>query len=376
MSVRESEALSQSIACLYDAVLDSAKWSLALESASGFIGGGAANLIWQDAATNEVAVFHSWNENPKYTKLYSEKYASLNPYFPALAFIEVGKVVAGGDLMPHDQFRKTRFYQEWLRPQNFVDVIGANLDRNATRPAFFSVRRHEHHGIVDEITRQRCALIVPHVRRAVAIGKVVERGGINENLLEAALGRLPSAAAVVTAQGHIIFANRKAEEHFRQKDIFFSQDDVFHAANARADQILKDAFAAAERGDIPLGMKGIEVVLSSSNKRKHVAHVLPLASDVRRSSLAEGGVAALFVDEVALASASPLQTISQRFGLTPSEMRVLAVVVRQGGMREISECLGISVATVKTHLNHIFAKTGTQRQADLVRLAAVLLTAI
>jgi DNA-binding CsgD family transcriptional regulator len=53
-------------------------------------------------------------------------------------------------------------------------------------------------------------------------------------------------------------------------------------------------------------------------------------------------------------------------------MRVLATVLEQGGgVRELAERLGISLATVKTHLNHIFAKTGTRRQADLLRLAAM-----
>jgi len=372
MSVKESEAFSRSIEHLYDAVLDSAKWSAALASTSRFVGGGAANLLWQDTATNESAVFHSWNENPEYAKLYSEKYASLNPYYPALAFIDIGKVVAGGDLIPHEQFRQTRFYQEWLRPQNFIDVIGANLDRNGTRTSFFSVRRHDDHGIADEDTRQRCALVVPHVRRAVAIGKVVERAHVHQRALENVIDRVPTAAAVVTAAGRIIFANRKAEDHFRQKKLVFCQEGVFRAANPAADQALKESFAAAERGDVALGEQGIKVTLSIGGDAKHVAHVLPLASDARQSSFADRGAAALFVDEVSAAKASPSETISRRFGLTPSEMRVLAVVLRQGGLREISHCLGISVATVKTHLNHIFAKTGTQRQADLLRLVTLL----
>jgi DNA-binding CsgD family transcriptional regulator len=41
-----------------------------------------------------------------------------------------------------------------------------------------------------------------------------------------------------------------------------------------------------------------------------------------------------------------------------------------GGVAETADALGISEATVKTHLNHIFAKTGTQRQAELVKLVA------
>jgi DNA-binding CsgD family transcriptional regulator len=32
--------------------------------------------------------------------------------------------------------------------------------------------------------------------------------------------------------------------------------------------------------------------------------------------------------------------------------------------------LGVAEATVKTHLHHLFAKTGTSRRAELVKLVA------
>ena len=57
--------------------------------------------------------------------------------------------------------------------------------------------------------------------------------------------------------------------------------------------------------------------------------------------------------------------------LTPGELRVLyAVIELGGGVRAIADVLGISQATVKTHLHHIFQKTGTRRQIDLVKLVA------
>jgi DNA-binding CsgD family transcriptional regulator len=58
------------------------------------------------------------------------------------------------------------------------------------------------------------------------------------------------------------------------------------------------------------------------------------------------------------------------FKLTPSEMRVLMAVVEIGGVPEIAPVLGVSETTVKTHRQHVFEKTGTQRQADLVKLVA------
>ena len=366
----DSEELSYSIERLYDAVLDPSKWNEALEATTRFIGGEAANLFWQDLATNEAAVFHSWNEDAYYGQLYTEKYASLNPYFPALAFVEVGKVVSGGDLIPHHEFRQTRFYMEWVKPQNYIDVLGANLERTLTSTAFFSVQRHERQGVVDDRARERCNLILPHIRRAVSIGKVIEKGRAHERLLENALHLISSAALMVDATGRIVFANAKSEEYLAHAAIIRADQGILHAIDRDAERALKDAFAAAARGDSVLGVKGIEVVLANGGKSRFVAHVLCLASDARRDVTTSGAVAALFVNEVRLALQSPLEEIAARFLLTPSELRVLAAVWEESGVQQIAERLGISAATVKTHLNHIFSKTGLRRQADLVRLAS------
>jgi DNA-binding CsgD family transcriptional regulator len=39
-------------------------------------------------------------------------------------------------------------------------------------------------------------------------------------------------------------------------------------------------------------------------------------------------------------------------------------------LSEIAEVLGISEATTKTHFHRLFATTGTERHADLVKLVA------
>ena len=45
-------------------------------------------------------------------------------------------------------------------------------------------------------------------------------------------------------------------------------------------------------------------------------------------------------------------------------------IVEIGGVPDVANMLGISQATVKTHLQHVFGKTSTTRQAELVKLIA------
>jgi DNA-binding CsgD family transcriptional regulator len=80
--------------------------------------------------------------------------------------------------------------------------------------------------------------------------------------------------------------------------------------------------------------------------------------------------AALFVQKAALATRSPPEVIAKTYLLTPMELRVLLAIVEIGGVPQVAETLGIGESTVKTHLKRIYEKTGSRRQADLVKLFA------
>ena len=58
------------------------------------------------------------------------------------------------------------------------------------------------------------------------------------------------------------------------------------------------------------------------------------------------------------------------FAHTDAELRVFLSIVEIGGVPDVARSMGLAETTIKTHLARTFAKTGTQRQADLVRLVA------
>jgi DNA-binding CsgD family transcriptional regulator len=78
----------------------------------------------------------------------------------------------------------------------------------------------------------------------------------------------------------------------------------------------------------------------------------------------------VFVQKAALDLPSPPEAIAKEFRLTPAELRVLFAIVEVGGVADVAAVLGISEGTVKTHLHRLFEKTGTSRQAELVKLVA------
>ena len=63
------------------------------------------------------------------------------------------------------------------------------------------------------------------------------------------------------------------------------------------------------------------------------------------------------------------ETADAAEGLTPREAEVLAHIAAGESNAEIATALFVSEATVKTHINHIFSKTGLRDRAQLVGYA-------
>lgn len=112
---------------------------------------------------------------------------------------------------------------------------------------------------------------------------------------------------------------------------------------------------------------GSSLALGLGNPPEVALHVIPLQDSL---------LSAMWLDARALVIAEPRAEIApgtawlrQAFGLTEAEVTVaLLVATEPAGLGKVAQTLGISVSTVKTHLQRIFEKTDTHRQADLVRL--------
>jgi DNA-binding CsgD family transcriptional regulator len=71
-------------------------------------------------------------------------------------------------------------------------------------------------------------------------------------------------------------------------------------------------------------------------------------------------------------AAQAAQDLRDVFALTPTEAAIASRLAVGQDVKTMAKGMGTSVSTVRTHLHRLFDKTGTRRQADLIRL--VLLT--
>ena len=368
----ETQLLSTIIGDIYDAALDASLWTNVLGKTRQFVGGQAASLLSKDACNNTGNVYYDdGGIDPHYVNLYFNKYVKLDPCTVGHFFAQIEEPVATADLVPYHEFIETRVYKEWARPQGLVDCVMAVLDKSATSVALFCVFRHERDGLIDDEARRRMRLIVPHIRRAVLIGNVVDLKTTEAENLGAALDGLSAGIFLVDETGRIVHANAAGLVILRSGNYLRAAGGRLVASAPETGRVLYDTFRAASNGDAAIGIKGIALPLIAEDGARHVAHVLPLRSGARRrASASSAAVAAVFVHKAALETSSVPEVLAKAYKLTPTELRVLLAIVEVGGVPEVAEALGIADTTVKTHLGNLYEKTGVGRQADLVKLVA------
>jgi DNA-binding CsgD family transcriptional regulator/PAS domain-containing protein len=366
----EATQVSSLIGDIYDAALDAASWTSVVQGTCAQLHCVAGAFGSLDILRN-VNINAEWGYDPVHIKAYVDRYIKLNPLYPSILSVAAGDVASTADLMPYDEYLASTFHREWAAPQGFVDNISAALERTATAMAGITLVRHKCEGLVDEETRRRMRLLVPHFQRALAIGKVIDLQKVEAATFADTLDGLAAAMFLVDAAGRIVHANSAAREMLDAAAAVRATDGKFAAIDVAADRALQDIFINAENGDAAVGAKGVAVALAGCDGERYVAHILPLTAGARRKAhVAYSAVAAVFVRKAVLELPHPLEAIASTFKLTPAEMRVLMMIVQLGGVPEVAPVLGISGATVKTHLQRIFAKTDTSRQADLVKLVA------
>jgi DNA-binding CsgD family transcriptional regulator len=63
-----------------------------------------------------------------------------------------------------------------------------------------------------------------------------------------------------------------------------------------------------------------------------------------------------------------LETFSKKYQLTGREMEIVDLILKGKSNQEISDCLFISISTVKNHIHHIFEKLGTSSRVELISI--------
>jgi len=357
---------SELIENIYDAGLHPELWSDVVVKLNAFIGSQACGLISKDPVSKSGATHYYCGVDPHYIQLYAETYAQYDPLARLPRYGEVRNIP---DLVNFDEYRRGRFYQEWLRPQGCVDVASVVLEQSKS-PCPMLITVIPGKGMLDAEQRARMQFLVPHASRALLINRAIERKQQRAIALADVVDRLNAGVILLDTACNIVHSNPAADTLLAADDVLRSVAGRPAARSSAANSALREIFRDA--GEVAVAATaGRKIPLMSHDGSYYVAHVIALPSLLREGAAERtSAVGALFIWKAELDGRSCAGLIDRAFELTPAELRVMQSIVEVGGVPETAVALGIAETTVKTHLHRVFAKTGVSRQADLVKLAA------
>jgi DNA-binding CsgD family transcriptional regulator/PAS domain-containing protein len=263
-----------------------------------------------------------------------------------------------------------RYFTEILEPRGMLDAVLITIARDPVLLGYAAFSRHHSGGDIGETEVNGLRLLGPHFRRAVTISNLFDLKTIEARTFESALDAVAFGVVLVDESMSIVHANAVAEAMLAAGDPLLSESGTLALRSKAADDALQAAVRQAARDEAALGQRGIGIPASQTQGDPRVIHVMPLRRGEIRPGLVQNAVAALFVAPASLPPRIPTDALALIYNLTPAESRVLELVSEGVTQEGISDTLGIARSTAKTHLLHVFEKTGCSRQIDLVKLVA------
>ena len=354
-----NRAFSDLIGQIYDCALDPNLWGATLPNIASFATSSAVviNIVCPAPGQNPIRSPYFFGIPPHAAKIYLEEFAQKDLMIFAGSLFDMDEVFTAREAVG-ETWTETRMYKQWNSPFGLTEHLTGIIRKDMLRVGAVSVLRGSAYEPAD---KSNLSLLLPHLRRSITIAQMIDDRTVERNRLLEIVDRLTVIVFIVNAAGKILYSNLSGQKALQDGDTLRNRNGRLTCASAREQAALLAALGA-ERDS------AVVVPLKAADGRDLAATILPLENGYRRvASGVREACAAVFV----AGSHKPYQfrgeLVAKLFKLTGAELQLLLCLLEGGSLQGTADRLGVSLATVKTHLQHIFLKTETSRQSDLVR---------
>lgn len=348
----------------YRAAVDQEQWDAWTAQAMDQLGGicGTFNVIDANGAFLHRSIFH---ENRKVI----ERYVSdgVDQWDPQRRFVtSVAEPGVYTDMDHIDlQDSETREYVSWMRDnggmQHYVSL--ASKPARGSICVGLSVHYAVGKGPARRDVRRLLECAYPDLRRAIELG-FLHADKLSQAYWEGLIGERQDPCLLLGETGIVLRATPAAEAIFRQGDGLRCVEGRLHVAREASDgNLARFVGWVSTMGSAPRACR----VERGSGRAPYILTGYPLPP---REPILQSVRAAALVTIIDPAGGRPATNRSwgAAFALTDREVEIAELLLAGHSIESAAFALGITTGTTRVHLRHIFSKTGTNRQADLIRL--------
>jgi DNA-binding CsgD family transcriptional regulator len=368
------KALDDVVAQIYRATTEHDQWTSVVERIGRRIGASLAAVhVHGHAGDPEPATtLGSWGRrSPPGLRDYESYFSSRNVWLQRGGhLLKPGAILTGEEMCSDEVLLRSEFYLDFLRPRDIRYSIRAVLTADPEPLAYLSAGRPHRSRPFGDAQRRLLAVVVPHLMQAVRIQARLESTQAGRHAVSSTLERLPLAVIFLDRRCRVVEMNSSARRIVETGDGLRLVRGVLVAVDTRAEvQLQQMIFGAAAVNSGRFLQHGGALMLPRPEGRHALSAMVAPTGVAGLFPASRSARVVVLIEEPERRTTAPFAAFSESYRLSPAEAGLTARLVDGLSVRQAAEVLGISDNTARTHLKHIFAKTGSRRQADLVRRA-------
>ncbi len=355
---------------VYDASLDGRRWPDVVRRVAGTFDSGMCCLHSYDMLRRRGATNVEFNLDDTARRAYAEYFCQLNPWIPqGRRQGAAGEILVGSQVISDAQLERTEFYTDLLRRRDLFYSLGVVLGQEGQMRVSVTLLRSRARGDFDAREQRRLARLGQHLQRAREVQARLAAVDHERGALADVLDQLPLGVVLLAPGGRVLVANRAARRFAAARDGFELGADSLRPTDGAAAARLRALLAGAAAIDSGVPGGGWLLLQRPSGRRPYALLAAPLGRSERGPDApSRQAVGIAFISDPEETPRDADDALGSLFGLTRAECGLASGLLAGLSVEQAAAQRGIRVATARTHLSRIFAKTRTSRQAQLVTL--------
>lgn len=310
----------------------------------------------------DVAVHEPGLNLDRINRLYREKYWRLEPVYPV--DMRDGSIAN----LTWESSTTTEFYKGFIRANGLGPSLYARFSSPDGQAWWLGIARKTDDSAFSDADRSLCLNLLPHLRRSLQLNSQLEKMRIENAVYADTLNDVGVTVLILDQEGHLISGHDTGAALSTRYRCFSLQGDQLMFRHRAAAARLKEFQRKLSQWDGASSPPPRDVLRVKCDDRHSLSISLSASRKPATNNDRTRPHAVVTIRETQRTVACGSPVLAQLYGLTRRESEVAIAIANGKSLSEIAAASARSQRTVRNHLQGVFVKTQTNRQAELAKL--------
>ena len=356
------------VGLIYESALDPGSWHKTMCELARQMDADLFHLLGWNNKEQEVTlgvVSAPWMDDSRVQ--HSHYYGAINPQRERVSQSGQERMIASRPYFDGTAISKSEFDQDVRLPHGMRYVLSACLVRTDTTDIVLGLMRRPERGHFSQQQETYLERLIPHFNRSLRLMEQTQAATHSGEWATVGQDAASFGVIAVNKASQLLYCNRNGEALLKAAEMLRLQNGAVICASDAQEKAFTEALDITARTGHPANLL---LLNHARSDERYSVTLIPLPKRGEFALTGEpDGVLCLVVplDHRRMATAGQLM---QLFGLSAAEARLARALAAGETLESYASESDLKLPTVKSQLRAVFEKTGTDRQAALVRLIA------